>query len=107
MIKFRVSVHGRNYQIGIMKRVRFVRKELSTNSVGFFTTRFVEAESATEAIEIVFSALTTDLEQEGRTTHDSVLDLEGICEDDAGFDEYAPGNGYTFYSQDDETPTQP
>ncbi len=98
MAKFKVSVHGKNYRIGEIRKRYFFRKEYVWRSVGFYTTRFIEAETANEAIEIVFALLRTELYNDGRQTDNSELELQEIQEDENGFDEYAPGGGYTFYT---------
>ena len=102
MSKFRVSVHGKNFQLGSVKK-RFFRNEFSRRSVGFYTTRFVEAETANEAIDTVFALLRLELESDGSVTRESSIELEEIREDEEGFDMHAPGEGYTFYGDADES----
>ena len=98
MTKFRVPVHGRNYQILRMRKNGFLGREYSSVSVGFYTTRFIEAESANDALELVFALLKAELEADTRITKESIMELDEICEDESGYDNYAPGAGYTFYS---------
>jgi hypothetical protein len=98
MNKFKVSVHGKHFQINIISN-RLFRTKYSSRMVGFYTTRFVEAETANEAIEIVFALVMSDLEKDGRVTPESSLELEEIREDEEGFDVYAAGEGYTFYGE--------
>ena len=99
MTKFRVIVRGENYEIGIGTG-RLFWKRFSSKMMGFYTTRFVEAESANRAIETVFNTLQRELERDGRTTAKSKLELEEIQVDEDGFNRYSPGCGYTFYQSD-------
>ena len=101
MPKFRVSVHGKDYKIGIVQRRFLFRKKHVWKQAGFYTTRFVESDNANEAIFQVFETLQMELERDGRTTENSSLELEEIQEDDKGFELYAPGTGYTFYTGDE------
>ena len=95
MPKFAVRVGGENYRIGIVKR-KWFRDRYQWKNAGFSTTRFVEAETANEAIEKVFEVVRSELKEMGRTTKDSTLELEGVREDEEAFDLYAPGKGFTF-----------
>lgn len=101
MIKFRVDVHGKHFRVQLIKKRWLRREQLSSKLVGFYTTRFVEAANANEAIDKVFEKLRTELANDGRATEDSILELNEICEDDSGFDLYSPGGGYTFYTEED------
>ena len=98
MPKFRVEIHGSNFEIGVIKRRFLFWETLHRKPVGFYTTRFVERENANDAIAAVLEMLAAELEADGRNTTHSVLELVEIQEDDAAFDLYAPGAGFTFYS---------
>jgi len=96
MHKFRVSVHGKHFEIDIITK-RLFRNRYSKRLVGFYTTRFVEAQTANQAIEIAFALLRSELTKYGTVTPEFLLELETIRGDEEGFDMYAPGHGFTFY----------
>ncbi len=99
MTKFRVDVHGKNYSLDVMRKRFFFLRTFEKRAVGFYTTRFIEAETANDAIETVFSLLRSELCNAGRQTEHSNLELKAIQEDEVGFDRNAPGGGFTFYDQ--------
>ncbi|HEX8735538.1 MAG TPA: hypothetical protein VF721_09460 [Pyrinomonadaceae bacterium] len=78
------------------------RKKIDWKQVGFYTTRFIESETANEAIERVFKIIDAELREAGRVTADSTMELSEIQEDEKGYDLYAPGGGFTFYNEDEE-----
>jgi hypothetical protein len=104
MTKFRVTVHGHNYRIGIAEG-RLFWKTYTSKMMGFYTTRFVEAETANKAIAIVFELVRHELETDGRVTAGSRLELEEIQVDENGFEHDAPGSGYTFYEAEAGEPS--
>jgi selenophosphate synthetase-related protein len=95
MPKFVVQIGGENFRIRVVRRNWF-RDRYHWVNTGLSTTRFVEAETATEAIERVLEVVRKELTEMGRITEDSTLELESVREDDEAFDLYAPGKGFTF-----------
>ena len=92
----RVAVHARAWLLG----------QLSSDGEtwGFFTTRFVEAESpsiaenlARELVHDELKGLLINKPEEPWT-----LTIDEIWEDPEAFAEYAPGAGFTWYSSDSE-----
>jgi hypothetical protein len=61
------------------------------------TTRFVEADSANEAMEMVLRIVKLELQNDGRLTDHSTFEVKEIREDDEGFATFAPGGGFTFF----------
>lgn len=97
MPKFLIRIRGRNIKIGIAERKWLFWTRLSIRDANFLTTRFVEAETANEAIESVKDIVNEELQIEGWATAETVLDLEKVQVDEEAFDTYAPGGGFTFY----------
>jgi hypothetical protein len=102
MPKFRVLIHGENYRIRRRRRKFLFFKQTVSTAAGFYTTRFVEAESADEAFEKVLKIVKIETETDGRATERSTLKAAEIEEDEEAFDLYAPGGGFTFYVETDE-----
>ena len=103
MPKFKVVIHGARYMLRTTEKrfVLFSREILKER--GFYTTRFVECENEDDAASLVFRMIETDFHNSGISSTDkSVLELEKIVVDDEGFDRYAPGAGFTFYSDDED-----
>ena len=100
MPKFKVYVHGKDYEIQEEKRKFFLMKEITWKPINFYATRFVDCESANEAIEQTFDIVNKEIAGIGRATSKSKLELKEIQEDDELFDIYAPGKGFTFYRED-------
>ena len=97
MPQFMVRISGENIKVRFTKRVWLFWTRDQVRDAGFVTTRFVESESANEAIEFVIDKITKELNAEKMTTENTVLELDKIKEDEDAFDLYAPGKGFTFY----------
>lgn len=95
MPKFVVQIGGENFRIQVVQR-KWFRDRYEWRKAGLSTTRFIETETANEAIEGVLEIVRKELQEMGRITEDSTLELEGVREDDEAFDLYAPGKGFTF-----------
>jgi len=102
MPKFSVKLHGEHYQIKVEKRDFFFRKRSEQKNVGFYTTRFIESESANEAIEITLKLVEREIEEVANSTLRSSLTINEIQEDEEAFNSYAPGGGFSFYVENDE-----
>jgi hypothetical protein len=97
MKKFRVMLEGRNF---------LFNSDEGRKVMGFYTTRFVEAENPKEA-----ENLSVELIKNDSKLKDSVLNersdppeiyLESIDELESFGGNSVPGNGYTFYPDEDE-----
>jgi len=104
MIKFRVHIHGKHFLVRVIRKRWFRPDELLSKPAGFYTTRFVQAPNANEALDEVLKNLRDELDRDERTTGESIMELVSIGEDEDGFDQYAPGAGYTFYWEDPALP---
>lgn len=102
MPKFRVLIHGENCLIQSGKRKFLFFKQTVLAEAGFYTTRFVEAGSADEAIEKAFEIVKIEMEAKSCATERSTLKVEEIQEDEEAFDLHAPGGGFTFYIETDQ-----
>ena len=101
MTKFAVCVKGENYKVATIRRKWLFLKESSSINVGMITTRFIEANSANEAIDQAISMVRAELLSQGRATETSTIELEEIREDEKAFNLYAPGAGFTFYDENE------
>ena len=101
MYKFIISIHGMHYKIKTRKRIFLFRKQTVIQNVGFYATRFVQAESANTARETVFEIIRNELKNVAEKTDNSLLELSKIQENDEAYDLYAPGEGFTFYLEED------
>jgi hypothetical protein len=102
MPKFLIKLHGEHYKIEVEKKDFFFRKRSDWKNVGFYTTRFIESETAGEAIEKALELVEKELVEIADSTENSSLILEQIQEDDEAYNLYAPGSGFSFYAEDDE-----
>ena len=102
MPKFLIRLHGENYKIKIEKRDFLFRKRSEWKDVGFYTTRFVESETANEAIEKALEMVRKELEEIAVSNQNSNLTFDEIEEDEEAFDLYAPEAGFTFYVESDD-----
>lgn len=102
MPKFLIRLHGENYRIKIEKRDFLFRKRSEWKDVGFYTTRFVESETANEAIEKALELVRKELEEVAVSNQNSNLTFDKIEENEEAFDLYAPGSGFGFYVKEEE-----
>lgn len=93
MRKFAVRLGGENF-------VAEVTSETGRSSVatGFFTTRFVEATTASEAGGIAIRLVERELTQrQVRQLPESSIAVVEVWEDPRAFSLYAPGSGFSWY----------
>jgi len=75
--------------------------------VGFYATRFVEADDEEEATLAVFRIIEAECSENAvSSTSKSSLELNKIIVDEKGFDAHAPGSGFTFYDEGDDAAEQ-
>lgn len=102
MPKFAILIHGSNYEMENREPYfYFWKKSLGMQRVGFYTTRFIDAPTANEAIELALRMVKKETETLGIVTAESAIEIDSIQEDDAAFDQNAPGKGFAFYTMDD------
>jgi hypothetical protein len=101
MPKFRVVVHGGGYRLlKTEKRFGLIPVRVWREG-GFYATRFVEAPNEEEAIIGAFRIVEGELpENTIDTAGSSALEVDKVVIDPTGFDRYAPGYGFTFYTDD-------
>lgn len=103
MPKFRLKIHGAGYRVLTGEKAFFIFTRKVWKRGGFYTTRFVEAESEDDAISTIFQVLNEEFAENSISiTDESGLELERIILDEKGYDLYAPGGGFTFYLDDDD-----
>lgn len=95
MKKYRVRTEGKNF---------IVKIDEIPEKLGFFTTRFIEAENEQEAEKKALDLIRNELS--GAVLNDRsnppVMFTEEVIELDSFGDNLTPGSGFTWYS-DDET----
>jgi hypothetical protein len=96
MQKFAVLVEG----LGCTGIV-FRREDGTTyRPQGFYATRFVEAPHSSAAGETVLRLIEQELIQLDRTSHPSCrLGIAEVTVDTDAFDRYAPGQGFTWFTE--------
>ena len=96
MKKFQVSIEGNNLILNFGE---------GPIKVGFYTTRFVEAKNAKEAEIQSIDLIKNDPELKGNILNEKsntpMLYIENIVEVKSFGDNAVPGNGYTFYPDDE------
>lgn len=102
MPKFTVRVHGQHYKGQFEKRDWLFRRRPVMKWAGFYTTRFIETDSADQAVEQILEIIGAEVGSHFEITETSQFELLSIEEDDEAFDLYAPGAGYTFYTEDED-----
>ncbi|HMS10201.1 MAG TPA: hypothetical protein PKE66_11995 [Pyrinomonadaceae bacterium] len=70
--------------------------------VGFYATRFIETDDANHAIAKAINLVDGEVRETLVSNDTSSIEFSGITEDVEGFDAFAPGNGFTFFSEDVE-----
>jgi hypothetical protein len=75
----------------------FVRPTIQT--LGFYTTRFVESGSAEQAIEDAIRMVRDELSRIVINPTDVLgsISVDAVWEDELAFDEHAPGAGFSWY----------
>ena len=94
MKKYKVFVHGQNFLLNLNGKAE---------KLGFYTTRFVEADDEREAGEIAISALRNDPTLCGGVLNENfdapMLYVEDIAELDSFEGLTVPGTGLSFYAE--------
>lgn len=90
MKKFKVTVEGVNF---------LVRVDTETTKLGFFTTRFVEAQDEQEAENKTMDMLRVELETlvQNDKSDSPIMFVEEIDELDSFGEFRVPGTGFTWY----------
>ncbi len=101
MLKFAIKIHGKHYQIENKERVFLFRYRSNWKQVCFYATRFIESDSANTAIEKAFEIVKAELQSVASHTENSNMSLYQIEENETAFDLYSPGQGFTFYVEED------
>lgn len=100
MPKFKVLLHGQNYEMRVQEKSFLFRNQSVWKIVGFYTTRFIESNSMNEAAEEIIKTIRAELNKTCRANVNSTLEISKIQEDEDAYNLYAPGKGFTFYSED-------
>lgn len=101
MPKFRVQVIGKSFALIVRQRYLFFFTRQSVRNVGFYATRFVEADDANHAIAYAIKLVEVEARDKLISNDTSSIEISGISEDVDGFDTLAPGSGFTIFSTDD------
>lgn len=97
MPKFAVRIQGENYKLEMIeKRFLFLNRS-SLETVGFYATRFIESESANEAISRAFNIIEAEIKEFAQLTENSKMELDEIKETDESNESFGNGSGFTFY----------
>ena len=100
MLKFVIKLQGENYEIEVKKKRWFFFHTTIWKRVGFYTTRFVAANTANEAIEQAFTSIKNEITEIGRQTDKSNLILLQIEENEELYNQFESNSGFTFYEMD-------
>ena len=96
MKKYKVLVHGQNFLLDVDGKVK---------KVGFYTTRFLEANDDQEAEENAISTLRNDPTLRSGVLNEKsdapMLYVEEIAELDSFEGLTLPGTGFSFYTRDE------
>lgn len=92
MKKYRIMLEGRNL---------LLREDSQCKKFGFFTTRYVEAESASIAKETAFAMVKSELNNimQNSTDDSLVLTVESIDEVISFGNNLVPGEGFSLYPE--------
>ena len=93
MPRFRVLLHGRNFQLKLGE---------GQTASGFYTTRFVEAGDAHKAELLAVQMIRDDPHLNGMVMNDAtdspLIDVTEMLQVEDEAEQCGPGRGYTFYS---------
>ncbi len=96
MKKFRVMLEGRNF---------LINSDEGPMKMGFYTTRFIEAESSKEAENLSVELIKNDANLKETVLNDQadppMIYLESLDELSSFGDNAVPGSGYTFYLEEE------
>lgn len=101
MAKYKVVFRGEKFRARYEQKVLF-RTRVYWKETGFYATRFVEAPDEDAAVASTLTIITEELSDMKMYADSSSIEAVKVVEDAAGYDQYAPGGGFTFYSDDDE-----
>ena len=68
--------------------------------MGFYTVRFVEADSEEAAATRVVEMVRAEIKPMYRDNYPRTIEVEEVLEDPRRFDELGPGNGFTWYPEE-------
>lgn len=108
MPKYAVRLEGTGCQVRVQKRSVLSGEKSVIEAMGFYTTRFVEAVSPAEAGEKVTAMVRAELTPFLANRPDQIWSssIDEIWEDPKGFSLYAPGSGFTWYTEDETEEVQ-
>ena len=97
MKKYRVLLEGKNF---------IIKSDIGPERMGFYTTRFVKADSPEEAEKLSVDLIKSDSDLKNTVLNDKsdppMIYLESLDELERFGDNILPGSGYTFYPEEDE-----
>lgn len=101
MTKYKIILHGKKFRIHYREK-GLARSRVLWKETGFYATRFVEAPDNEGAVASALELLTGELSERKMYADSSSIEVVKVIEDASGYDRYAPGGGFTFYSDDDD-----
>lgn len=103
LLHFAIGFHGQRFNLLMSERRWLFWTRTFVAEVGFYTTRFVLANDANEAIRVATEILANEVESRFEHSPDSVLNVDEVV---VRNDEYTGhGHGFTFYGSDGEADT--
>ena len=97
MRKYKVLLEGSNF---------IIESDKGPTKMGFYTTRFVEANSPQEAEKLSIELIQNDSQLKNSITNEGsdppLINLDSIEELSNFGDNKVPGKGYTFYPEEKE-----
>ena len=97
MPKFVIRLHGTGCRIRTTRRRWLLFRESVIQSVGFYTTRFIEAPQEQKAITEAISLAQEQLKNNDIVEMPRIIEVDEIYIDEEAYDSFAPGNGFTWY----------
>lgn len=96
MPKYAVTIKGTGYRVEFEETELVFFKKKTWRRADFTATRYVETDTPARAADLAIEMIKYEIIKGFRETEDAMLSLHEIHEDPAGFDQNAPGKGFTF-----------
>lgn len=107
MPKYKVSLRGTGCWLHTGRSFRGLGRRQPPRRVGFYTTRFIEADSPEEAGRRAVESVTQEVSAYHLPDRPWSVTVEDVHEDEAGFEMHAPGAGFSWYPVDEPATDNP
>lgn len=102
MSKFAVHLHGTGCWFGTEEEVAGKWQETSPRPMGFYTMRFVDAETSDDAVAKAIELVRGEVEHTYREDYPHNIEVEEVQPDAEQLSKTVAGTGFVWYPEDAE-----